>query len=159
MQLKQRIAQIENEKFDAKVKVKESKVLQKTIRNAGLQYVNHDIECKSNKLYVACVGFTVFHLVYNGLIELDIDKENLMSEEITARLGRVTKVEMAPARVRKLLTLVFVFEYFEKLRMAGKFLNICEILTLAYAIKCSYGSPNIDYFLLGFAPVYFSYDP
>ena len=46
-QLRQRIQQIRNEKFDARSKVKESKVLQKTIQKCGVQMLNHDIECES----------------------------------------------------------------------------------------------------------------
>lgn len=48
MQLRQKIDKIKNEKFDAKSKVKSSSVLQKTIRDCGVQMVNHDIECEGS---------------------------------------------------------------------------------------------------------------
>merc|ERR1711953_570544 len=75
MRLKYKIDEIQNEKFSAAENVKKSAVLQKTIRKVGTQMVNHDIECK----------------IYDGLIELDLDKEKLIEDEINARLSRVKK--------------------------------------------------------------------
>ena len=40
-------------------------------------------------------GLITSFSVYDGLIELDLDKENLIEDEINARLSRVKKVEMA----------------------------------------------------------------
>ena len=47
LKLKEKIKIIQNEKFDAKSKVQKSQILKKTIRNSGLQMVNHDIQCQS----------------------------------------------------------------------------------------------------------------
>ena len=118
MRLKHKIDEIQNEKFSAAENVKKSAVLQKTIRKVGTQMVNHDIECKSESLflshhYVKSLRndhYVTSFSVYDGLIELDLDKENLIEDEINARLSRVKKVEMAEP------------------------------------IRCSYGNPDINYF-------------
>ena len=52
MQLRQKIDQLKREKFDASSKVKSSAILQKTIRDCGVQMVNHDIECKGTVINV-----------------------------------------------------------------------------------------------------------
>ena len=52
MRLKHKIDEIQNEKFSAAENVKKSAVLQKTIRKVGTQMVNHDIECKSESLFL-----------------------------------------------------------------------------------------------------------
>ena len=67
MQLKENIKRIEAEQFDAKSRVKESKVLQDTIRKSGLQMVNHDIECKSN------VPFNVLISILSVIIQYLMD--------------------------------------------------------------------------------------
>ena len=53
MRLKHKIDEIQNEKFSAAENVKKSAVLQKTIRKVGTQMVNHDIECKSESLFLS----------------------------------------------------------------------------------------------------------
>lgn len=77
--IKQKIEKIREEKFDAEAKIKSSKVLTKTIRTIGVQQLNIDIEKQA----------------YKELCPLDVDKENVIQEEIGARLARVEKIEMA----------------------------------------------------------------
>ena len=50
MQLRHKINTIKAEKFDARAKVKQSAQLQQTIRECGVQMVNHDIECQGSNL-------------------------------------------------------------------------------------------------------------
>lgn len=50
MQLRQKIELLKREQFDAASMVKQSAVLTKTIRDCGVQMVNHDIECQGRIL-------------------------------------------------------------------------------------------------------------
>ena len=51
LQLRQKIELLKKEQFDAVSMVKQSAVLTKTIRDCGVQMVNHDIECQGELIY------------------------------------------------------------------------------------------------------------
>jgi len=79
--LVQNIASIREEKFNAKEHILKSEVLKKSVRDKAVQELNFD----------------PYDKIYKDLMGLDVNKENLIEQEIRDRLGRVEKVEMAKA--------------------------------------------------------------
>ncbi|CBY31889.1 unnamed protein product [Oikopleura dioica] len=79
--LVQNIASIKQEKFNAKEHILKSEVLKKSVRDKAVQELNFD----------------PYDKIYKDLVGLDVNKENLIEQEIKDRLGRVEKVEMAKA--------------------------------------------------------------